>query len=110
MQLLFDENLSPSLVTLLAAHFPGSVHVHGAGLGSATDEEVWTYARDHGLVVVSKDSDFLELSVLRGAPPKLVWLRVGNCTTAQLADVLRAERAKVTALMIDETSRYCVIE
>jgi predicted nuclease of predicted toxin-antitoxin system len=27
--------------------------------------------------------------VLRGAPPKVIWLRIGNCTTDEVAQLLR---------------------
>lgn len=67
MKLLFDENLSPRLATLLGTEYPGSVHVHLVGLGVASDTDVWAYARAEGYVVVSKDADFFELSILHGA-------------------------------------------
>lgn len=110
MKLLFDENLSPKLVGLLASSFPGSVHVHAAGLGAGTDAEVWAYAQQHGCTIVSKDSDFVELSILRGAPPKLVWLRIGNCTTERAAELLDKHRLEIAALTTDDSLRYCIIE
>ncbi|HEY1755746.1 MAG TPA: DUF5615 family PIN-like protein [Bryobacteraceae bacterium] len=75
MKLLFDENLSPRLARDLQALFPGSVHVAHCGL-----------------VIVSKDGDFHDISVFRGSPPKVVWLRAGNCSTSQIQNIL--ERAK----------------
>ncbi|MGH8116275.1 MAG: DUF5615 family PIN-like protein [Rhodanobacteraceae bacterium] len=70
MKLLFDENLSPKLAMALADLFPDSTHVHRVGLGSAPDTEVWVFARTHGFTLVSKGSDFHELSLLRGYPPR----------------------------------------
>jgi predicted nuclease of predicted toxin-antitoxin system len=58
MKLLFDENLSPKLPRLLAAQYPGSLHLRDCGLKGAADEEIWEYARDNGFAIVSKDSDF----------------------------------------------------
>ena len=75
MKLLFDQNLSPRLPAGLADVFLGSTHVALVGLGSADDSAVWEYARAHGYVVVSKDADFNELSIVRGSPPKVVWVR-----------------------------------
>jgi predicted nuclease of predicted toxin-antitoxin system len=89
MRLLFDEQLSDSLPALLADVFPGSLHVRAlAGVG-ASDERVWDLAAEHGCLLVSKDEDFHRLSVLRGAPPKVVWLRLGNCTTEAAVALLR---------------------
>ena len=90
MKLLFDQNLSRRLVADLAPWFPASAHVQSLGLDTATDHEVWAYAGEHGYLIVSKDSDFRQLAFLIGPPPKGLWLRVGNCSTAAIADVLRS--------------------
>ncbi|MFN8524278.1 MAG: DUF5615 family PIN-like protein [Chloroflexota bacterium] len=94
MRLLFDENLSPRLVRLLVAEYPGSQHVSDAGLRGATDRELWVYAREHELAIVSKDTDFRERSFVDGPPPKVIWLEVGNAGTAHIADLLRREHAR----------------
>ena len=88
MRLLFDENLSARLVGALADQFPNSSHVNLVGLASATDLEIWVYAREHDFTVVSKDDDFRSLSLVNGAPPKVIWLRLGNGPTAEVARVL----------------------
>ncbi|HYV12036.1 MAG TPA: DUF5615 family PIN-like protein [Pyrinomonadaceae bacterium] len=84
MKLLFDENLSPRLVVLLADLFPNSVHVRGVGLRAAEDSLVWNYAKDHDLVIVSKDADMHQRCFVFGAPPKVVWVRLGNCSTTDV--------------------------
>ena len=89
MRLLFDEQLSEELVTALQDLFPESLHVRLLGQGGAADPVVWQLAVEHGCVLVTKDEDFHRLSVLRGAPPKIVWLRLGNCATADIARLLR---------------------
>ena len=93
MRLLFDEQLSEELVPALRDLFPDSLHVRTLGRSGAADPNVWELAREHGCVLVTKDEDFHRLSVLRGAPPKVVWLRVGNCTTSDIVALLR-ERAR----------------
>src|SRR5262245_45840228 len=82
MKLLFDHNLSYKLVGRLTDLFPDSMHVRNVNLHEADDRPVWEYARAHGFAIVSKDEDFHQLSFLYGAPPKVVWVRLGNCTTA----------------------------
>jgi predicted nuclease of predicted toxin-antitoxin system len=52
------------------------------GLASATDQEIWAYAREQDFTVISKDNDFRSLSLVNGAPPKVIWLRIGNASTA----------------------------
>lgn len=110
MKLLFDENLSPQLVAELSAEFSGSVHVHDVGLGTAADSAVWDYARNNGFVIASKDSDFADLSVLYGAPPKIVWIRRGNCSTAAIAALLRLHAAGLDMMMDRTVDRLYVIE
>jgi predicted nuclease of predicted toxin-antitoxin system len=86
VRLLFDEQLSEELISALRDLFPD---VRTLGKGGATDPNIWELAREHGCVLVTKDEDFHRLSVLRGTPPKVVWRRVGNCATADLAAPLR---------------------
>ena len=89
MKLLFDENLSHRLAEALSDVYSGSEHLRNCGLRGASDERIWQYARENGFVIVSKDSDFSERSSLRGSPPKVIWLRIGNCTTVRAEFVSR---------------------
>lgn len=97
MKLLFDQNLSPRLVTQLADLFPGSSHVQAEGLDRGSDDEIWEHARVNGFAIVTKDADYNSLSVVRGNPPKVIWLLLGNCTTAQVEAVFRARFADIEA-------------
>jgi predicted nuclease of predicted toxin-antitoxin system len=95
VKLLFDENLSPRLPQLIAKSYPDSLHVCDCGLKSATDAEVWEYAKANGYTIVSKDFDFQERSILWGPPPKVIWVRMLNCKSAEVAEVLSASRLMV---------------
>ena len=97
MKLLFDENLSPRLVDLLLTLFPESSHVRNVGLAKADDDQVWSYAQEHGCVIVSKDSDFHQRSFVLGAPPKVIWIRLGNCTTEDIANLLTQHQTDLEA-------------
>jgi predicted nuclease of predicted toxin-antitoxin system len=89
MKLLFDQNLSPRLVDRLIDLYPDSAHVSACGLAQAHDEEVWEFARTNSYIIVSKDSDFNEISLLRGFPPNIIWIRRGNCSTSEIEVLLR---------------------
>lgn len=78
MKLLLDENLSRRLVPFLQEAYPDTTQVVLAGLETATDKALWDFARAHGYVLVTKDADFEELSILDGAPPYVIWLRGNN--------------------------------
>ena len=87
--LLIDHNLSPKLPRRLADIYPGSIHVSTVGLDSAGDQEIWEYARKHDYIIVTKDADFGEFSVVWGFPPRVIWIRRGNCSTAEIESILR---------------------
>jgi len=106
VKLLIDQNLSYKLVQRLREHYPGSAHVRTLGLHESTDVTVWQYARDHDFVIVSKDIDMMELCVLRGAPPKLIWLRLENCSTNVVEEVLSRNWQSVVALGDDPSRVY----
>ena len=89
MKLLIDQNLSDQLVTQLADLFPNSIHVKAVALDTATDTELWNYARDNDFIIVSKDVDFSNRSTIHGFPPKVIWLRLGNCPTSVVENNLR---------------------
>ena len=104
MRLLFDQNRSPKLPARLADLYPGSSHVLPLGLDRATDERVWEHARDHGFAIVTKDVDYDNIRVVRGFPPKVVWLLIGNCTTIRIEDLLRVKHANLEAFDKDLTA------
>lgn len=90
MRLLFDENLSPKLPNRLSDVFPNSLHVRDVDMKATTDSIVWDYAKDNDLIIVSKDVDMHDLSLIRGNPPKVIWLHLGNCSTSQVDNLLRS--------------------
>ena len=102
IRLIFDENLSPSLKYALRDIYPQSLHVFDIGLDEVDDPAIWEYAKDVGYIIVTKDSDFLELSDRLGHPPKVVRLKCGNCPTSEVEALLREEYGKLRALYRNE--------
>jgi len=106
MKLLFDENLSHKLPVLFVSSFPGSQHVRALGLKGASDVRIWEYARSNGFMIISKDKDFYQRTLLYGSPPKLVWLRLGNCTRD---DVVNLVTRHVKDIIAFETSQESIL-
>lgn len=98
-KLLLDENLASSLVGALSDLYPGSAHVVDVGLAAARDRAIWAYAATNGFVLVTKDEDFQRLSLLHGAPPKVVWIGLGNCSTADVEELLRSRRGEIVQFL-----------
>lgn len=97
MKLLFDHNLSPRLVDRLADLYPGSQHVFLLEMGEADDRQIWDYAKHNGYVIVTRDSDYNDLSLIQGLPPKVIWIRRGNCSTQVIEQLLRAASSDIQA-------------
>ena len=101
MKLLFDHNISHKLVGLLADVFPDSTQTRFLNFSRTSDPQIWLFAKTHGFIFVTKDRDVAELGVLRGAPPKIIWLRMGNCKTSVVERTLRANLAVIQDLIDD---------
>ena len=79
------------------------------GLRGAEDARIWEYARDDNLTIISKDNDFRQRSFLDGAPPKVVWLEVGNAGTMAIAQLHQREQARLLAFEADAESALLVL-
>lgn len=101
MKLLLDHNLSHKIPARLSDVFPRSTQTRLLNFGRTGDSELWFYARTHGYILVTKDRDIAELAVLRGAPPKVVWLRIGNCSAGEVESTLRRNYDAIEDLVAD---------
>jgi predicted nuclease of predicted toxin-antitoxin system len=109
MKLLFDQNLSHKLVGQLSVQFPDSAHVRDVGLPRAPDPNVWAYAKANGFMIVSKDTDFQQRALLFGYPPKVIWVRLGNCSTSSIVKLLRFRIADIAAFDADPAASFLAL-
>ena len=107
MKLLLDENLSRRLVPFLQQDYPGSSQVLLLGLESATDTEVWQFAKDEGFVIVTRDADFEELSLVWGQPPKVIWLKTMNQSRATTLKIFLDGRSMIEDALLNN-GQACV--
>ncbi|WP_414527984.1 DUF5615 family PIN-like protein [Nodularia chucula] len=89
MKLLLDENLSDRIIPKILDFYPNSFHVKTLGLTNTDDLVIWEYAKINDFIIVSKDSDFHQRSLLYGYPPKFIYLRIGNSPTSKIVEILR---------------------
>jgi len=108
MKLLFDENLSFKLRAKMQDAFPGSKHVRDLGLEQAEDIEIWEFSKNKNFVIVTKDADFNDLSVMWGYPPYIVWLRTGNTRVRQIESILRAYQERIEKSVSE--GKYGIVE
>ena len=80
------------------------------GLSTASDADVWQYAAQHGFIIVTKDADFHQRSFLFGHPPKVVWIRVGNCSTSMIETLLHRYRTHLEAFATEPDSAFLTLE
>ena len=109
MKLLFDENLAPRLVREITDLWPESKHIEFVQLRGATDQAIWEYARAHDYAIVTKDDDFRALAFVRGTPPKVIWLQVGNTSTTSIATILRDSASEIAAFDADRVAALLVL-
>ncbi len=77
------------IVNKIVDLYPNSEHVKTLALTNTDDANIWEYAKANGFVIVSKDSDFHQRSLLYGHPPKFIYLRIGNSPTSKIVKILR---------------------
>lgn len=105
MKLLFDANLSPDLVREFAPAYPGSIHVFSLGL-EESDTAIWQYALENDFIIISKDSDFYHRSQANKKTPKIIWLRCGNASTSDVAQMIRQSTIEV---FYNDESKSCMV-
>jgi predicted nuclease of predicted toxin-antitoxin system len=110
VKLLLDENLSDRIVAQILDLFPGSTHVKLHGLMQTGDTLIWSFAKEHGYTIVSKDADFHQRSLVYGHPPKFVFLRVGNCATDRITQLLRSNFVLLSAFDSDPEASVLILQ
>ena len=102
MKLLLDENLSRRLVPFLQHDFPDTTQVVLLGMESAPDKDVWQRARDDGFVIVTRDADFQELSLVWRQPPQVIRLKTPNLTRAATLKILIDNREAIADALLTQ--------
>ncbi len=108
MRLLIDNNLSYKLCTSLQEYFPGSNHVRSLLTPDADDLAIWNFAKDNNYIIITKDNDFNERSLLEGCPPKVIHLLCGNRTTAFIEQLILKNADKL--LHFSSASTDCLLK
>ncbi|MCB0738164.1 MAG: DUF5615 family PIN-like protein [Bacteroidetes bacterium] len=101
MKLLLDQNISYRIKKKLKPEFD-CTHVGQMGMNTSSDIEIWEYARSKNLTIVTFDSDFFDISVIKGHPPKILWLRTFVQTTSNLAQILNKNSELIGKFLTDE--------
>ena len=109
MKLLLDENLSDRIVQRIIDLYPDSKHVKTLLLTNTEDAVIWEYAKTNSFVIVSKDSDFHQRSLLYGHPPKFIYLRIGNSPKSKIVRILRDNCETITQFEARETESILVL-
>ena len=109
MKLLLDQNLSDKIPSKIQDLYPETTHVKWLQLERAGDQQIWDFAAQNGFVIVSKDSDFYQRSLVLGHPPKFVYMQFGNCRTGEIVTALRENFSVLQEFDADELSSVLVL-
>ncbi|WP_300368852.1 DUF5615 family PIN-like protein [Hydrogenimonas sp.] len=107
-RLLFDNNISHRVIARIDSIFPESTHVMFENLDEANDLDVWRFAKANDLTIVTKDSDFNDLAILYGAPPKVIWIKIGNCRVDDIVNFLHLRHEEIQSFLDD--SKALILE
>ncbi len=110
MKLLFDQNISFRLTRRIIDLFPESKQVRELGFENATDFEIFEYAKRNDYAIVTFDSDFCDLNIIKGSPPKIIWLRTGNTTTKNIEKLLRNKQELIEIFLTEDYGCLEIIE
>ncbi|MEA5126949.1 MAG: DUF5615 family PIN-like protein [Proteiniphilum sp.] len=109
IRLLLDANLSWRSVNLLRQYYDDCSHVDSIGLSiPARDMEIWEYARQNEMIIVTNDEDFLHLAGAKGFPPKVILLRVGNQSRKHIEHLLINMKPQI--ILFIDSPEYGVLE
>ena len=103
MRFLFDQNISYRILKSLPIGLSDSTHVKKEGLINFQDNAIWEFAKTHGYTIVTQDSDFNDLNLLYGFPPKIIWIRTGNLKTQEIVDVLKEYQHEIQRFLQDDS-------
>ncbi len=109
MKLLLDENLSDRIIHRIIDLYPDSAHVKTLALINTDDSIIWEYAKLNDFMIVSKDADFHQRSLLYGHPPKFIYLRIGNSPTFKIVQILRDHFNTIIEFWHRETESILVL-
>ncbi len=102
MKLLFDQNISFRLLKKINDIYPEAKQVRELGLENATDNEIFEYAKKNEYSIVTFDSDFCDLNIIKGYPPKIIWIRTGNTTTKNLETIIRQKSELINSFLTED--------
>jgi len=103
LKLLFDNNISHRLVARIGDIFPKSTQVMLKNLDESSDLDIWKYAKQNEYTIVTKDSDFNDIVIHKGTPPKIIWLKIGNCKVSEIEKILRDNELVIKEFLCNET-------
>jgi predicted nuclease of predicted toxin-antitoxin system len=102
LKLLFDQNISPKIIKSLGDDFLGSNQVRFLGLENASDLAIFDFAKNQGFTLVTFDSDFVDLNIVKGIPPKIIWLRSGNQTTISISTLIIKNKSTIESFILSD--------
>ncbi|WP_448702813.1 DUF5615 family PIN-like protein [Mucilaginibacter sp. AW1-3] len=110
MSLLLDQNISFPVCSLLSEEFKNTKHVKQLGLVDASDLQIWQYAKANKFTVVTFDSDFIDFAIMKGFPPKIIWLRFGNASNLKIVNKLLSNKAMIKEFIANPEIAFLEID
>ncbi len=108
-RLLLDQNLSFKICKGIKDIFLEIKHVSDLKLEGCSDIDIWNYSKSNNYCIVTFDSDFIDISVLNGFPPKIIWLRIGNSSTDGIIQILKSNHLIIKEFLLSTENAFLEI-
>lgn len=108
-RLLLDQNLSFKISKGIRDLFADSKHISDFKFEGRSDLEIWNFSKNNDYCIVTFDFDFIDISVLNGFPPKIIWLLIGNSTTEKIIQTLRNNHLVINDFLMSIENAYLEI-
>jgi predicted nuclease of predicted toxin-antitoxin system len=110
VKFLLDQNISFKVAPLLVEPFQNVSHIKQLNLVDASDLQIWTYAKTNNYSIITFDGDFIELSNLKGFPPKIIWLRFGNSSNLKIVNKLISKSIQIMEFVVNAELAFLEID
>jgi predicted nuclease of predicted toxin-antitoxin system len=108
MKILIDQNISYRIMAMIQNELWQVEHIKNHDLVNANDFEIFMFARQNKYeAILTLDEDFQLLQLVHEQPPKIIWIRIGNCSTKKLAETIKTNTSTIQ-YFLDDTLSDCL--
>ena len=111
LQFIVDTQLPPSLAEFLRRRNLDATHVINYPAGALTsDREIIKIAQREDRIIITKDSDFWDYFLVRGYPPAVLLLQMGNLKNSELFSLIDRRLETILSIYTENIKQLIVVQ